>query len=140
MATLVLWHSGSLAWLHYSFLVKPVSTESSLALATGPTALLIILASISAALLVERLGARRAFPYLGAGFVGLAIINLITSALFSLDLLFAPLTLAAGAAVLAAQGQRLWSIDRELTKRLTQASVKLKSQAADESSAGLVSL
>jgi len=140
VATLVLWHSRSLAWLRYSFLVNPESRESSLALpALGPAALLIISTSIAAALLVERLGARRAFPYLGAGFVGFAFISLITSALFSLDLLFAPLTLAAGAAVLAAQSQRLWSIDTELTRRLTQAPVKLNSLQTDEANRRLVS-
>jgi len=140
VATLVLWHERSLAFLHYSFLVNPESRKSTLALPTlGPAALLIISVSIAAALLVERLGARRAFPYLGGGFVGLALINLITSAFFSLDLLLAPLTLAAGAAVLAAQSQRLCSVDRELTRRLTQVPVKLNSLQTDEADRRLVS-
>ncbi len=137
MATLALWQ---LAWLRYSFVVNPESKESSLALPVlGSAALLIIITSIAAALMVERFGARRAFPYLGAGFVGLASVGLITSAFFSFDLLFVPWTLAASAAVLAAQSQLLWSIDRELTRRLTEAPVKLNSLQTDEATRRLVS-
>jgi signal transduction histidine kinase len=140
VSTLVLWHSSSLAWLRYSFLVNPENRESTLALpALTPAALLIISTSIAAALLVERFGARRAFPYLGAGFIAIAFISFITSAFFSLDLLFVPLMLAAGAAGLAAQSQRLWSIDRELTRRLSEAPVKSNSLQTDEASRRLVS-
>ena len=107
--------------------------------ASGMAALLIMLTSIATSLSVERFGAWRASPYLGAGFVVLAMALFMTASFFSLDVLFVPLMLAGGVAFLSAQGQRLLSIDRELTRRLTEAQVRLNPLQPDEPNRRLLS-
>ena len=130
MSTVFLLHSPHLAWLRRTFLITSVSGLSfgAFILAT----LLIILTSIATSLSVERFGARRVLPYLGAGFVVLAMALFTTASFFSLDVPLVPLMLAVGVAFLAAQGQRLLSIERELTRRLTEAQVKLNPLQPDE--------
>ena len=137
MSAVFLLHSPHLAWLRRSFLITSVSGLSFSALILA--ALLIILTSIATSLSVERFGARRVLPYLGAGFVVLAMALFTIASFFSLDVLFVPLMFAVGVAFLAAQGQRLLSIERDLTRRLTEAQVKLNPLQPDESNRRLQS-
>ena len=137
VSAVFLLHSQQFAWLRRSFLFNSVSSLSFRALVLA--AVLIVLTSIATSLSVERFGARRASPYLGAGFVVLAMALFMTASFFSLDVLFVPLMLAAGVAFLAAQGQRLLSIDRQLTKRLTEAQVRLNPLQPDEPNRRLIS-
>ena len=87
--------------------------------------LLIGAPSLAAGLAVDRLGARRAFPFLGGGFVAFAVLSLFASRFFSFDILFIPTAVATAISVGAVHVQRLWSKDLQLTEKLIQSSINL---------------
>ncbi len=135
---LILCRTSLIAWLEYAFIVLPVGKEPDLKEPSWEIAtLLISLTCLAAALVVDRVGARRSFPYLGAGFLGFAILSLICSHFFNLDILFLPMSIASSLAIFMLQTQRLWSIDHKLTQTLIQSSSKLHSLHTEEARARL---
>lgn len=138
--TLALWRAGLLASLQGAFVLLP-SREG--AVLTVPSfwvgAALILLVSLIVAIDVGRFGGRRAFPYLGGGFLGLAGASLFVSRFFSVDVLFAPLTLAASISAVALQIKRLRERDIELTEKLAASSRKFESTHTDETEHRLLS-
>ncbi|MEP6922247.1 MAG: ATP-binding protein [bacterium] len=135
---LILCRTSLIAWLEYAFIVLPVGKEPDLKEPSWEIAtLLISLTCLAAALVVDRVGARHSFPYLGAGFLGFAILSLICSHFFNLDILFLPMSIASSLAIFMLQTQRLWSIDHKLTQTLIQSSSKLHSLHTEEAIARL---
>jgi signal transduction histidine kinase len=82
--------------------------------------ILVSFISLVAALVVARVGGRRALLYLGGGFVGLAILSLIASRFFSIDILFLPMVVATSLAILIGKTQQRWSMEANLTGKLVQ--------------------
>lgn len=93
---------------------------------------MIFTVALAAAFEVDRVGARRAFPYLGGGFLGLSAFSLFASWYFSIDILFTPIALAALLSSGLIQLKRLAERDFELTEKLIASSWKLESPKIDE--------
>ncbi|MGH9971683.1 MAG: ATP-binding protein [Pyrinomonadaceae bacterium] len=137
---LALFRTSFLAWIQYALVRLPDNKDSGLRFPSWPTATLLIgLTSLVAALVVERVGARRAFPYLGGGFVGFAILSLLTSHFFRLDILFTPMILASALTLAVVQTLRLWSIDSRLTRKLIDSSRKLNPLRGEQARSRLMS-
>jgi len=138
IAALVVCRTSFISWLVHTFVFPPEAQQTPLPLEKLVVAALgICLSSFAAGLLVHRLGARRSFPYLGGAIILLAVVHWIVARNFSSDILFTPLALAVTFSVLAAQAQRLWSMNSTLTERLIHSSSKLNSLQADKTEARL---
>ncbi|MEO6391677.1 MAG: GAF domain-containing sensor histidine kinase [Pyrinomonadaceae bacterium] len=77
-------------------------------------AVMLFLAGVVSGVAIERIGLRRAAPYIGSAIFVWLIAHLIGSRFLQLDLLFLPLALAVLLAVLLVQIKRLWMIDSVL--------------------------
>jgi PAS domain-containing protein len=138
IAALVICRTSFISWLIYTFVFPqkrsklPCRWRNLLWRRSAS-----VLSSFAAGLLVHRLGARRSFPYLGGSIILLAVVHWIVARNFSSDILFTPLALAVTLSVLAAQAQRLWSMNSTLTERLIHSSSKLNSLQADKTDARL---
>jgi signal transduction histidine kinase len=132
LLSLALWWAGLLTSLQNAFVLIPKDPRVGL---TVPSfwvgAALILTVSLAVTVDVSRFGGRRAFPYLGGGFLGLAAVSLFASWLFSVDILFAPLALAGSISAITIQIKRLRERDIELTEKLIASSWKLESLADD---------
>jgi signal transduction histidine kinase len=138
--SLALWLGGILTSLQNAFVVLPKGPATILIvpnfwLAAG----LILTVSLAVAVDVGRFGGRRAFLYLGGGFLGLAGFSLFASLFFSVDILFVPVALAASISAVTIQIKRLRERDRELTEKLIASSWKFESSQADEAEHSLLS-
>ena len=120
-------------------LPKGQTTENLGVPSLRTTALLIWLTSFAVAVVVERIGGRRAFLFLGIGFVALAGFSLFASSFYSLNILVVPIALAASLSALIAQTKQLRERDFELTEKLKAASAKFESVHADEAESRLLS-
>lgn len=119
LSTSAFWSRGFLAPLQEAFVLHPTNRGDFLISPKFYLAVLLIIASgLIAGMTVERLGARRAFPYLGGWFLTLGILSLLASRFMGIDILFVPMALAGITAVFLIQIQRLWSKDLELTSNL----------------------
>ena len=128
LLSVALWSFGLLAPLQNAFILLPSGPERVL---TTPTfwngAALIFAVSIAVAIDVGRFGSRRAFKYLGAGFLGLAGLSLFASWFFSFDILLVPVAVAALMSAMIVQLKRLHERDIELTDKLRAASARFES-------------
>jgi signal transduction histidine kinase len=114
-----LWIEGFLGPLQQAFVVLPVDLGAAVVTPQMRLGTFLILATaVGAGLLVERASARRAFPYLGGGFLALSMISLLVSRLLGIDILFVPMAFAGMSAVFVVQAHRLWSLDLALTNRV----------------------
>lgn len=119
LISLALWLSGLISSLQDAFVILPKSGQRHLAspsLLVG--AALVFCASFAAALAVRHFGGRRAFPYLGGGFLGLAGISLLASWFLLFDILFTPIALGTALGAFAMQVLRLRFEDNHLTHKL----------------------
>ena len=138
--SLALWFAGFLAPFQHAFVLLPNSDGSAVWFPSlGMSALLILAGSLAAATAVGHFGARRSFPSLGGGFLALAILSLVESRFFSIDILFAPIALAASLSAVTMQIKRLRDNDTELTKKLIASSRNLESLQADNAGQQLMS-
>lgn len=137
--SLALWMAGILTSLQNAFVLLPkpgaVLTVPSFWVGAG----LIFTVSFAVAIDVGRFGGRRAFPYLGGGFLGLAALSLFASWFFSVNILFAPIALAASISAVTIQVKRLRERDNELTEKLIASSWKFESLQADDAEHRLLS-
>ncbi len=135
-----LWLLGLLAPLQKAFVVFPKNKDLFL---ISPNAWvgvgLILIVAISVAVDVNRFGGRRAFPYLGGGFLGLAALSLFASSFLSVDILFAPIALAACVAAVAVQVTRLRERDRQLSEKLIASSDRFETLKTDDGEHRLLS-
>jgi len=138
--SLALWLGGILTSLQNAFVVLPKGPAIILIvpnfwIGTG----LIMTVSLAVAVDVGRFGGRRAFLYLGGGFLGLAGLSLFASWFFSVDILFVPVAFAASISAATIQIKRLRERDIELTEKLIASSWKFESSQTDEAQHGLLS-
>ncbi|MDQ6653090.1 MAG: GAF domain-containing sensor histidine kinase, partial [Acidobacteriota bacterium] len=121
--SLALWFAGVLTSLQNAFVLLPKPAGAALLAPSFWTgAMLIVAGSLAVAIPVGRVGGRRAFPYLGGGFLGLAVSSLFASWFFAVDILFAPIALAGSISAVAMQAKRLRKQDMELTEKLIASS------------------
>jgi signal transduction histidine kinase len=120
-----LWIEGFLGPLQQAFVVLPADPSGEI---TSPefrlATFLIFITAVIAGIVVERAGARRAFPYLGVSFLVLSFISLGVSRFLGIDILFVPMAMAGIAAISAVQLHRLWSLDLQLTKQVNHVASK----------------
>jgi len=139
--SVALWSSGVLASLQDAFVLLPKGGALTPLRVPSfwPGATLIFAVSFAVAIDVGRFGSRRAFLYLGGGFLGLAAVSLFASWFFSLDILFAPVALAASISAVGIQFKRLRDRDIALTEKLKAASTKFAAVPADKTEDRLLS-
>lgn len=94
-------------------------------------AALILTVSVAVTVDVGRFGGRRAFVYLGGGFLILTAISLLASRFLLIDVLFAPVALAASISAATMQVRRLRARDTVLTEKLIASSWKFESLTDD---------
>jgi signal transduction histidine kinase len=125
LATCAVWRAGVIDSVQAAFVVTPTGGEVPLQKPqTWLGLMLIVTVSTSAGFVVMRLGARRSFWILGAGFLATAGASLLASWYLKLDIIFAPLALGALTAVILVQLYRLWLIDSMLTNRVNETSAR----------------
>jgi signal transduction histidine kinase len=118
-ATCAIWRAGLIDSLQAAFVVNVNRGEVPLQTPELWLGLLLIVAiSMSAGFFVSRVGARRSFPILGSGFLGMAAASLLASRYLKVDILFAPMAVGSVGAVFLVQLQRLWLIDVVLTAQV----------------------
>ena len=125
-------------WLVSTFVLLP--TGNALAFpARGFAIVALILAAVAfaAALVVQKLGLQRSWPYVVILISSLVTAHLLSAGLFSFDVILIPLALAIALAVVGVHGLQLWSLNEKLTERLIHSSSNLNSLQADETSARL---
>lgn len=127
MLSFALWYTDLLASLQYAFVLTPRNKGSVSRPGFWVIAFVMFGVSATVAVLVGQLGARRSFRFVGSGFIVLALISLLSSWLFAIDVLFTPLAIAAGMAAVGMQINRLRVQDLKLTEKLTASSWKLES-------------
>jgi signal transduction histidine kinase len=133
LIAIALWHAGILDLFHNAFVLVPkTGAESLLVPGFWRGIALIVAVALAVAFEVERVGARRALPYLGGGFLGLSAFSLFASSYFSLDILFIPIAISGCLAAALIQIKRLTERDTELTRKLIASSWKLESPKIDE--------
>jgi signal transduction histidine kinase len=138
--SLALWWVGLLNWLQNAFVLVPTDQRPVLVVPTfWVGAALILTVSLAVAIDVGRFGGRRSFIYLGGGFLGLAGVSLFASWLFSVDILFTPIALAASISAVTMQVKRLREQDIQLTEKLNLASWKFESLHSDDAQNRLLS-
>jgi signal transduction histidine kinase len=86
--------------------------------------LLIASAGVGGGFALERLGARRALLTVAAALILLCAASLAASRFLHLDIVFAPMMLAAFGSLAAAQARRLWTIDALLTENVERVAVR----------------
>jgi signal transduction histidine kinase len=130
--SLALWSAGLLMAFQNVLAMLPKDKAGVLVVPNMRVgAALIFLVSFAVAIDIGRFGARRAFPYLGGGFLILAVVSLFASWYFLVDILFTPTVLAALMSAVAMQIGRLCERDRELSEKLIAAAGKFESVAED---------
>lgn len=101
--------------------------------------LLIVTIAMCAGFFVERAGARRSFPYLGAGFLVISLVSLATSRFLQIDILFVPMALGAAGAIVLVQVRRLWSIDAALASQVRRVASHTETNSKTDEGARLMS-
>lgn len=138
----LVWRAGLIDSLQTAFVINVARGEGSLqAPETSLGLLLIATVSTSAGFFVGRVGARRSFLILGAGFLTMCVASLIVSRYLKIDILFAPMAFGSITAVFLVQLHRLWLIDTLLTQRVTETIARTNaldaSQAENRLTSGL---
>jgi len=123
MATCAAWWLGLIDSLQAFFVVN--LGRGAAPLQTPPTWVsltLIVGVSVTVGFMVSRAGARRSFWILGLAFLATAVASALLSRFLKLNIMLAPLTVAAASSVLTVHVYRLWVIDSVLTERVNETS------------------
>ncbi|MGI8919603.1 MAG: ATP-binding protein [Pyrinomonadaceae bacterium] len=120
-------------------LVLPPPGEMGASAGRGFAIVALILSAFAfaAALVVQKLGLQRSWPYLVILIAGLVTAHVLSARFFSFDVLLIPLALTIALAVISVHALQLWSLNERLTERLIHSSSNLNSLQADETSARL---
>lgn len=86
--------------------------------------LLVAAAGVGGGFALERLGSRRALRTVAVALIILCAASLLVSHFLHLDIVFAPMMLAAFGSLAAAQARRLWTIDSLLTENVERVAVQ----------------
>jgi two-component system phosphate regulon sensor histidine kinase PhoR len=129
LSVCALWSEGFLTPLQQAFIIVPPHSGDLLISPKLWLSLLLVLTSgLVAGLAVERIGARRAFPYLGSWFLALSVLSLTASRFLGIDILFVPMAFAGVTAIVLVQVQRLWSKDLELTSNVNRIAAEMAAE------------
>lgn len=140
LLSFALWFTEILDSLKTAFVLLPPTRSTVLSVPTFHIAALVVFAgSFAGAITVGGFGGRRAFRYLGIGFLGLATLSLFASWWFTLDILFTPIVLATAISAVTMQVTRLRDRDIELTQKLNASSSKLGALPNDDAEQMLLS-
>jgi signal transduction histidine kinase len=135
-----LWSAGLLASVQEAFVLTPRSGASELVTPQNwLAALLIIAVATGAGFVVERLGARRSSPFIGGGLLLLSVASLLVSRNLLIDIVFAPMALAASTAFCVVQLRRLWSIELLLARSVRRAGAQVQKIEGEATRARLTS-
>ncbi len=140
LVSITCWITGATASLQKVFVLVPNSGADDLVVPgrwLGVAFILVV--SLAVALEVERVGARRALPYLGGSFLGLAGLSLFASWYFALNILFIPIALAAALSAALIQVKRLTEREREFTQKLSSSSWRVEAPKVDGAEPRLLS-
>jgi signal transduction histidine kinase len=141
LLSVALWSAGLLASLQSAFVLLPKG--NALTPLTTPNiwlgAAFIFAVSFAVALDVGRFGGRRAFLYVGGGFLVLAASSLLASGLFAYDILFAPIALAGLISAVVIQVNRLRDQDIDLTEKLASSSARFEAARGEKAESRLLS-
>jgi hypothetical protein len=119
--------------------VLPLSRPASFEAPDFPVPVIgLVTCALVGSLTVNRFGLRRAWPWIVASSVLVAAICLIGFQFFAVDLLLIPLLFSGAVSLLLVQLNRLWSLDRHLTRTLFNSSAG-NAQAGVNASARLMS-
>jgi signal transduction histidine kinase len=123
LAACALWRAGWLSSAQQMFVSSATTGEPEF-ITPGfwLGMLLIVTIAMCAGFFVERAGARRSFPYLGAGFLLFSLVSLAASRFLQIDIVFVPMALGAAGAIVLVQVRRLWSIDAALASQVRRVS------------------
>jgi signal transduction histidine kinase len=116
------WQTDAMPILQSAFILVPRNPGEHL-ITPGLWLGSAIILSLAAAtgLVVGSLGTRGAFPFLAASYLSLAVVSLIGSRIFAIDILYVPSLVGSLMAGFAVQNVRLWVVDRELNRLLLSA-------------------
>jgi signal transduction histidine kinase len=136
-----LWLAGIMTPVESALLLAPRDSGLKLHLPVGwwGGVTPIFVSAVIAAILVGRLGGRRAFVLLIAGLVGLISLSLFSSWYFALDVRWFPLAFAALLSACAAQFKRLRDQDNKLTEKLNLAARRCEAFHVDDAQHSLLS-
>jgi signal transduction histidine kinase len=132
--SVALWLGGILTSVQNAFVLLPPGSSPGAVLWVPDAwlgAAVILTVSLAVTVDVGRFGGRRAFVYLGGGFLILTALSLLASRFLLIDVLFAPLALAASISAVTMQLRRLRARDALLTEKLIASSWKLESLTDD---------
>ena len=115
------WRLGFLPDLTAFFPITPAGSLTSLDFALAGAGL--VAYSVALSLTINRLGLRRAWSYVAASVLLVAIIYMIGSEFFGVDLLLVPVIFTGSLALLLVQVNRLWSLDRQFARTLLKSPV-----------------
>jgi signal transduction histidine kinase len=101
--------------------------------------LLVASAGVGGGFALERLGARRALRTVAVALILLCAASLLVSRFLHLDIVFAPMMLAAFGSLAAGQARRLWTIDSLLTENVERVAVRPSALEGRGASARLMS-
>ena len=135
---LVICRTDFVPWLVRTFVLLPTGDAvASAGRGFAIVALILSAVAFAAALVVQKLGLQRSWPYLVILIAGLVTAHSLSARFFSFDVLLIPLALAIALAAIAVHALQLWSMNEKLTERLIHSSSNLNSLQADETSARL---
>ena len=134
-----LWLGGILTSVQNAFVMFP--KEGTVLTAPSPWLGVAIIFTVALAVTIDvgRFGGRRAFLYLGAGFLVMTAVSLLASWFLTVDILFVPIALAASISAVTVQVKRLRQRNNELSKKLTLAAAKFEPARGDEAESRLLS-
>jgi signal transduction histidine kinase len=139
-AVWALWAAGLLASLQAAFVLSGASERAAtVAPQVWLGGLLILAIGACAGFAVERMGARRASPFLLGGLILLCAASLLVSRFLNIDIAFAPQMLAALTSALTVQARRLWTIDKMLAGGIRRAASQNSHLEGGSSNARLMS-
>ena len=121
LLVLALWTTGVLASAQAAFVLASADAPVLAAPQSWVAALLILSAGLISGFAIERAGARRGLLLVGAALILLCLLSFLASAFFQVDIVFAPMAMAAIAGAFTVQVWRLREIDAKLTRNIMEA-------------------
>lgn len=138
LLALAFWSAGLFSPFEPAFNYFPDTLPlRRLTLSFPAVALLTAVVSVGAGVLVDRLGARGAFPFLGGAFVALTLMSVVASRFFLLDMLVSPIAVGLIASAALVQISRLWMKDNLLRRELVHTAQRYLPRTNDETTSRL---
>jgi signal transduction histidine kinase len=138
--SIVCWRAGLLHTAFASFAIHSVYRGSELVTPGLWVAVLLVTAfSLANGITILRYGARRSWPYLAAGFIGMTATALLVLHFFAIDLLLLPLAVGGSLSGVFVQSNRLWRVDRQLKRKLFGSVSRVPIASTGEASSRLMS-